>query len=224
MDKIIGEVNILDITKKKKPFTDNETSSLINDYIQFPFMIIDNFPNFIQRVIKNSEDDFYHIVHGCRHCGYAGNLHRHASYHRTIICKQITARVRIQRVICPNCKKTHAIIPSHLIPYFQHTLETIVKLLEFILSKRASYSQSIKIYRSFNLSFSSAHINLYMRRFKSNINNITYFYRVFCNIFLEPTASAAEILSELFELEYKVFNKDYFNKMNMYFLAKVKLV
>lgn len=139
-------------------------------------MIIDHFPNFIQRVIKNSEDDFYHIVHGCRHCGYAGNLHRHASYHRTIICKEITARVRIQRVICPNCKKTHAIIPSDLIPYFQHTLETIVRLLEFILSKKASYSQSLMIYRMFNLSFSSAHINLYIRRFKSNLNNITYFF------------------------------------------------
>ena len=24
-------------------------------------MIIDHFPNFIQRIIKNSEDDFYHI-------------------------------------------------------------------------------------------------------------------------------------------------------------------
>lgn len=214
----------MDITKKKKPFTDNETSSLINDYIQFPFMIIDNFPNFIQRVIKNSEDDFYHIVHGCRHCGYAGNLHRHACYHRTIICKQITAKVRIQRVICPNCRKTHAIIPSDLIPYFQYTLETILRLLEFIINKKASYSQSLKVYRSFNLSFSSAHINLYMRRFRSNLNNITYFYRVFCNIFLEPTAGAAEILNKLFELEYTIFNKDYFNKMNRCFLAKVKLV
>ena len=135
-------------------------------------MIIDHFPNFIQRIIKNSEDDFYHIVHGCRHCGYAGNLHRHASYHRTIICKEITARVRIQRVICPNCKKTHAIIPSDLIPYFQHTLETIIRLLEFIISKKASYSQSLTVYRMFNLSFSSAHINLYIRRFKSNLNNV----------------------------------------------------
>ena len=214
----------MDITKKKKPFTDNETSSLINDYIQFPFMIIDNFPNFIQRVIKNSEDDFYHIVHGCCHCGYAGNLHRHACYNRTIICKQITARVRIQRVICPNCRKTHAIIPSDLIPYFQHTLETILRLLEFIINKRASYSQSLKVYRSFNLSFSPAHINLYVRRFRSNLNNITYFYRVFYNVFLEPTAGAAEIITELFELEYKAFNKDYFNKMNRYFLAKVKQI
>lgn len=186
-------------------------------------MIIDHFPNFIQRIIKNSEDDFYHIVHGCRHCGYAGNLHRHASYHRTIICKEITARVRIQRVICPNCKKTHAIIPYDLIPYFQHTLETIIRLLEFIISKKASYSQSLTVYRMFNLSFSSAHINLYIRRFKSNLNNIAYFFRVFCNIFLEPTASVAEVINKLLELQFKIFNKDYFNKMNRYFLSKVKL-
>ena len=110
-----------------------------------------------------------------------------------------------------------------MIPYFQHTLETIVRLLEFILSKKASYSQSLMIYRMFNLSFSSVHINLYIRRFKSNLNNITYFFRVFCNTFLEPTASVAEIINKLLELQFKIFNKDYFNKMNIYFLAKVKL-
>ncbi|PPV12147.1 hypothetical protein AWN73_19720 [Clostridium butyricum] len=39
---------------------------LIHDYIQILYiMIIDNIPNFIQRIIKNSEDDFYVPVHGC---------------------------------------------------------------------------------------------------------------------------------------------------------------
>ena len=75
----------------------------------------------------------------------------------------------------------------------------------------------------FNLSFSSAHINLYIRRFKSNLNNIAYFFRVFCNIFLEPTAIVAEVINKLLELQFKIFNKDYFNKMNRYFLSKVKL-
>lgn len=52
-------------------------------------MIIDNIPNFIQRIIKKSEDDFYFPVHGCRQCGYPGNLHRHASYYRNVICEEV---------------------------------------------------------------------------------------------------------------------------------------
>lgn len=184
-------------------------------------MIIDKFPNFIQRVIKNSEDDFYNIVQGCRQCGYAGNLHRHASYYRNIICKEIITKVRIQRVICPSCRKTHAIIPSDLIPYFQHTLETIVRLLEFIIAKKASYSQLLKVYKCINLSFELGHVNLYMKRFKSNCNRITYYYRVFCNTFLEPSASEADILKKMIALETKSFNKDYFDKINTYFLSEV---
>jgi hypothetical protein len=74
-----------------------------------------NFSNYIQRIIKNSEENFYHVQQGCKNCGYGGNLHRHATYQRTVICKEITARVTIQRVICPDCKKTHALIPSDLI-------------------------------------------------------------------------------------------------------------
>ena len=135
-------------------------------------MIIVNLPNFIQRVIKNSSDDFYHVVHGCNNCGYAGNLHRHASYYRTIICKEVIAQVRIQRVICPDCRKTHALIPSDLIPYFQHTLETIISLLELIKVKKQSYSKILTTFKHFSLSFDLGHLSLYMERFKVNLSRV----------------------------------------------------
>ncbi len=184
-------------------------------------MIIDNFPNFIQRVMKNSEDDFYHIIHGCRQCGYAGNLHRHASYHRNIICREVTATIRIQRVICPDCKKTHAIIPSDLIPYFQHTLETIIKLLDIIKVKKQSYSKVINYYRRFNLSFSLGHVTLYVKRFEKNVSILCYYYRIYCGVFLPPAASEASILDTLLSFKLNIFNTDYFKRMPNYFLSKV---
>lgn len=184
-------------------------------------MIIVHFTNFIQRVIKNSEDDFYHVIHGCRHCGYAGNLHRHASYHRTIICKEITTSVKIQRVICPNCNKTHALIPSDIIPYFQHTLETILNLLELIKIKKDSYSKVIKEFKNFNLSLDLGHLYLYIKRFTSNLDKTTYYFRVYCDIFLEPTASEADVISKLKTFQLSIFNCNYFNKMPSYFLSKV---
>ena len=185
-------------------------------------MIIVKFPNFIQRILKNSEENFYHVQQGCKNCGYGGNLHRHASYQRNIICRSITTRITIQRVICPDCRKTHALIPSDLIPYFQHTLETILNLLELINTKKQSYTEIIKSFRKFNLSFSLGHISLYVKRFKTNMYNIEYYFRVYNNIFLEPSGSAAVILVTITNnFNAQNLNAKYSAIMNTYFLSKV---
>ena len=185
-------------------------------------MIIDKFPNFIQRIIKNSGENFYHTVTGCSHCGYGGNLHRHGSYTRNIVSCEITTVINIQRVICPCCNKTHAIIPSDLIPYFQHTLNTISLLLELVYLKGLSYSKIINNFNKFNLSFSTAHIYLYINRFRNNIDNIAYYLRVYCNLFHDPPVSGATILKSIFD-NYKLneFNNSYFYKSNNYFLSRV---
>jgi hypothetical protein len=185
-------------------------------------MIIVNFPNFIQRILKDSEENFYHVIHGCSNCGYAGNLHRHASYKRTIICRYITTRITIQRVICPDCGKTHALIPSDLIPYFQHTVETILNLLELINIKKQFYSEIIKSFRKFNLSFSEGHISLYVKRFKTSMYKIEYFFRVYNSIFLEPSGSGAAILTTITNnFNVQNLNTDYSFRMDSYFLSKV---
>jgi len=184
-------------------------------------MIIVNFPNYIQRIIKNSEENFYHVQQGCKNCGYGGNLHRHATYQRNVICKSITASVTIQRVICPDCRKTHALIPSDLIPYFQHTLETILNLLELINIKKQSYSEIIKSFRKFNLSFSLGHVSLYVKRFKTNMCKIEYYFRVYNNIFLEPSGSGAAILATITNnFNAQNLNADYSSRMDTYFLSR----
>jgi len=185
-------------------------------------MIIVNFPKFIQRILKNSEENFYHVIHGCSNCGYGGNLHRHASYQRNVICKSVTARIRIQRVICPDCRKTHALIPSDLIPYFQHTIETIIKLLELINIRKHSYSKIITSFRKFNLSFSEGHISLYVKRFNTNMCKIEYYFRVFNNIFLAPSGSGAVIITKFIDnFNLQSLNTDYSSRMDSYFLSKV---
>ncbi|MGL5718650.1 MAG: DUF6431 domain-containing protein [Paraclostridium sp.] len=182
-------------------------------------MIITKIPNFIRRIIKNSEEDFYCIINGCSHCGYAGNLHRHASYYRTVICKEITTKVKIQRVICPDCRKTHALIPSDLIPYYQHTLETIVRLLEIIKVKKISYTKVIEDLNMLNPCFSLGHITFYSNRFSYNINIIAYYFRVYCNIFSDLPVRDCNALKTILEFDIKHFNKDYFVKLNRSFMA-----
>ncbi len=185
-------------------------------------MLLTKFPNFIQRVIKNSEEDFYQVINGCAKCKYAGNLHRHASYYRTIICKEITSRVKIQRVICPVCRKTHALIPSDLIPYFQHTLETIVRLLEIVKIKKKSYTKVIKDLNIINPYFSLGHITFYINRFKSNIDYIIYYLRVYCEIFHEIPVRDCDVVTQILNLRPKYFNIDYFSKLNRSFMATPK--
>ncbi|GEQ21168.1 hypothetical protein CBU02nite_16740 [Clostridium butyricum] len=172
---------------------------LIHDYIQILYiMIIDNIPNFIQRIIKNSEDDFYVPVHGCNRCGYVGNLHRHASYYRNVICEDVTARVKIQRVICPSCNKTHAILHAELIPYYQHTLTTILKLIKLIKIKQKTYSEVIKSFRNINPCLCEAHINFYLLRFNYNYNRVLYYFRTIMNYIPNPpNCGAAVILDNL---------------------------
>ncbi|NAS17096.1 hypothetical protein GND98_004225 [Clostridium butyricum] len=168
-------------------------------YIQILYiMIIDNIPNFIQRIIKNSEDDFYVPVHGCNRCGYVGNLHRHASYYRNVICEDVTARVKIQRVICPSCNKTHAILHAELIPYYQHTLTTILKLIKLIKIKQKTYSEVIKSFRNINPCLCEAHINFYLLRFNYNYNRVLYYFRTIMNYIPNPpNCGAAVILDNL---------------------------
>ena len=148
-------------------------------------------------------------------------MHRHATYQRNVICKSITASETIQRVICPDCRKTHALIPSDLIPYFQHTLETILNLLELINIKKQSYSEIIKSFRKFNLSFSLGHVSLYVKRFKTNMCKIEYYFRVYNNIFLEPSGSGAAILATITNnFNAQNLNADYSSRMDTYFLSR----
>jgi hypothetical protein len=63
----------------------------------------------------------------------SGNLHRHGYYWRNAIAEEKEVKIPICRIICLSCKKTISIIPNFLIPYFQHSLEAILKRIEQFL-------------------------------------------------------------------------------------------
>ncbi|MEC5273647.1 DUF6431 domain-containing protein [Caldifermentibacillus hisashii] len=71
-------------------------------------------------------------------CVASGNLHRHGYYWRNVITEEEEVKIPICRIICLSCKKTFFIIPDFLIPYFQHSLETIFKRIEQFLEKKKS--------------------------------------------------------------------------------------
>ena len=66
-------------------------------------------------------------------CLAHGNLHRNGYYWRYGITNEVTLRIPICRVKCLLCKVNISILPDFLVPYFQHTIHTVLKWVNHIL-------------------------------------------------------------------------------------------
>jgi len=72
--------------------------------------------------------DIYRIQCSC-HC--RGSLIRHGFYSRTLKCVTGTLKLRILRVKCTRCGRTHALLPAELVPYSQVSLYCQINMLRF---------------------------------------------------------------------------------------------
>ena len=65
----------------------------------------------------------------CPCCGHAGCLIGHGHYQRGIKeCGELI-RLRIKRVKCKECRKTHALLPSNIVPYTQVRVEEQTEII-----------------------------------------------------------------------------------------------
>ena len=67
-------------------------------------------------------------------CGHSGCLHIHAYYERHLKTPLGRIKLRICRVKCECCGKTHAVLPSFIVPYSQISLPDQVDILEHAFS------------------------------------------------------------------------------------------
>lgn len=70
--------------------------------------------DFYDKTIYNLQ--FHQLV--CT-CGHSGCLSPHGYYNRSVKCGDSCLRLRICRVICSECGRTHALLPSSVVPYSQ---------------------------------------------------------------------------------------------------------
>lgn len=84
---------------------------------------------------NGKKNDFprYERCPGCS-CIAEGNLHRNGYYFRYGINRRGDERIPICRIKCLACKVNISILPEFLIPYFQHTLYTIIDNLNGIIN------------------------------------------------------------------------------------------
>ena len=65
----------------------------------------------------------------CSRCGCVGRLTRHACYTRAVKNDGCLVSLTIKRLKCSNCKRTHAVLPSYIVPYSRVTLGEQVQIL-----------------------------------------------------------------------------------------------
>ena len=91
--------------------------------------------NIVKREIKRYEKECNYGYIECPCCG-SDKLISYGSYERNVIVYSEYFKIKIKRVMCKECGKTHALIPYFLIPYYQHEKTFIYRVcIEKILKE-----------------------------------------------------------------------------------------
>ncbi|WP_083490448.1 DUF6431 domain-containing protein [Caloramator mitchellensis] len=187
-------------------------------------MIISKFSNFIHQYLFSGEASFYPTQYGCKNCGYMGKLHRHGYYYRNVITVFGTYKIKVLRVKCPSCKKTHALLPHFLVPYFQYSFYTILFLLFLNFVLGFSYSEvlsKIEKYKSL-CSLNPSSLSRFHKRFISKCSEIKFFFANFTDIYPEFDLNKSGVLIKYiisYERRNISFNTSYFDSMPSYFFS-----
>lgn len=84
---------------------------------------------------KKNEFPLFEACPNCK-CLYPGNLHRNGYYWRYAVTDDVSLRIPICRIRCLQCELNFSILPDFLIPYFQHTIHTILLRVNEILQRK----------------------------------------------------------------------------------------
>jgi len=188
-------------------------------------MIIVKLSIFIQSIIKNKQVFYRQVVYGCPNCKFEGKLYSHGSYERNVITEEDSFRITIFRVKCPICGKTHALIPDFLIPYFQHSFDTIKKCLDLKFCESASYSKILDYFqcKNSNSYLSATAISGFIKRFINSVPAARVYFSTFTEIYSYDDTSEAALLKciDVYNLSHRNgFNINYFQNMPGYFMSK----
>ena len=90
--------------------------------------------NIVKREIKRYEEECNYGYIECPCCG-SDKLISYGSYERNVVVYNTYTKIKIKRVMCKGCGKTHAIIPYFLIPYYQYEKTFIYRVCIEIINK-----------------------------------------------------------------------------------------
>lgn len=106
-----------------------------------------------------SQEDYDNIIFNvdilaivCPNCNHSGNMVHHGSYKRFVqVDIDFKLKVRVLRVKCKFCGKTHALMPSSIVPYSKFNLKDIINALH-MLKNGHTLKQTLDAFPIFDLS------------------------------------------------------------------------
>jgi len=128
--------------------------------VVFLYECCQTLPSYAELGKKNSFPE----LEQCPQCKARNRLKRHGFYFRYAVEGEVVYQIPICRLKCPSCKRTVSLLPDFLIPYFQHTLHTVITWLKDKLSNSTSH-------RSRQLAW------FYLKRFFRQLNQVEMFFR-----------------------------------------------
>ncbi len=84
--------------------------------------------NYINDLYQKTVDECDLNQCKCNKCSCVGNFCIKGYYYRTIVIDNESYKIRITRVKCKSCGRTHAIFTEDFIPYFSHTTDDMCHL------------------------------------------------------------------------------------------------
>jgi hypothetical protein len=188
-------------------------------------MIINNFLKNITKYLNLGKEIYISPIYGCKFCDYEGMLHRHGYYSRNVITKYYIKRIDILRVKCPSCGRTHAVLPSFLIPYYQYSLDFIFECLYLSSVAKDSYSKIVSLFNSLNpdLSLKVSNISSFKKRMKENTSLVNSFFANFESFYYDmDNTTLSSILEKIKKYPEDIFdfNSTFFETMPKYFFSK----
>lgn len=114
-------------------------------------------------------------------CGVSGNCIKYGWYKRKLIINDRFKEIKLQRIYCKHCKKTHTIIPKFIIPYERHPFSYVLDLVNLYYNKRISKAdyelvRYIKIFNKWK-----RRLNLIDNKLKGDFNKII----IFCSTYFK---------------------------------------
>ncbi|MGE5485868.1 MAG: DUF6431 domain-containing protein [Ignavibacteriales bacterium] len=103
----------------------------------------------IKEYVENFSSIVFPLLLECPVCGAGIPLERHGFYPRNALPCAVEYRISIVRYLCKSCCHTVSLLPSFLLPRFQHTREVILESLRALFSRRRllPYRQIAYLYR-----------------------------------------------------------------------------
>lgn len=136
----------------------------------------------------------------CPHC-HSNDYIRWGFYERNVIFisnNQLCSKLlKIQRIRCKGCHKTHALMPDKIIPYKQFNLKVIIdSLISYIKDKKALYNINID----------------YLKKLWKD-------FKCYCLTFIKTTFKNQKITTILYYIKTKIeYRKIYLNQNKKYFM------